>query len=83
MTVLLVLGLIALVYGMVRTAGKLGKDLGEVAVNVPHGANMLSMSADGGRLYVALRLADGSEEIRVLDAASGREVGRFRLAPAP
>lgn len=83
MTVLLVLGMILLVYGMVRTAGKMGAELGDVSVTVPQGASLLNVSADGGRLYVALRRADGQQEILILDAKNGRELGRFRLTAPP
>lgn len=83
MTGLLVLGLILLAYGMVRTAGKMSADLGEVAVPVPEGADLVNVSADGGRLYVALRHADGTQEVLVLEAKSGRQVGRYRLTPTP
>lgn len=83
MTVLLVAGLVLLVFGMVRTAGKMSAELGDVPVPLPAGASLIGVSADGGRLYLALRHADGVQEVMVLDAGSGRVLGRFDLSPEP
>ena len=57
---------------------------GEVSVPIPAGHRAVSVSADGGRLYVHLEpeAAGAPASILVLDAASGAEIGRFLLPNA-
>lgn len=83
MTTLLIVGLIVLVVGMVRTAGKIGAELGEIEVPVPAGATLIEVDADGGKLFLGLRHADGGQEIVVLEASTGRRLGSYRLTDAP
>ncbi len=85
MTALLVIGLIVLVVGMARTAGKLSRGdsvamVGEHRVTIPTGSRVQSVSADGGRLYVTLEGADGTT-ILILDGSTGQQLGAFRLGP--
>lgn len=58
--------------------------MGEVSVPVPAGHRAVSVSADGGRLYVHLAPETGGApaSILVLDAASGAEIGRILLQNA-
>lgn len=83
MTVLLVGGLVLLAVGMARTASKMSAELGDVPVSVPAGSSLIGVTADSGRLYLALRHGDGGQEVLVLDAASGRTLGRLDLAATP
>lgn len=83
MTVLLVLGLIAFVIGMARTAGELAEGPGAVDVAVPAGAEVVGSSAGDGRLYLTLRHPDGRQSILVLDADDGRPLGELTLVAAP
>ncbi len=80
MTGLLVAGLIALLIGFARTAGKMSADaaVGEHLVKLPEGAELLGIEADSGRLYLSLKV-DGETQILIVDAASGRRLGLLRL----
>jgi hypothetical protein len=95
MTTLLVIGLILLVVGIARTskelsdqstqsAGKIaaGK-MGDVAVKLAPGDDLIDLTADNGRLYLAIRQADGGQAVIVLDAVTGARLGRLRLEPGP
>lgn len=77
--VLIVLGLGGLVYGIAMKAGKLGSsDSPETSATVPApiptpapgGApgGVLSMTADGGRLYLLIRTEDGRDVVRAYDS---------------
>jgi hypothetical protein len=88
MTTLLIAGLIALVFGMARTAkqmsmkGKTDTVIQEVAgdaeISLPAGSRLLSTAADQGRLFLTLDTDEG-QMILIIDASSGRELGRLRL----
>ncbi|MDP6342654.1 MAG: hypothetical protein QF578_17465 [Alphaproteobacteria bacterium] len=79
MTALLVIGLILLLVGMARTAGEMSATLGDLAVRVDPGDQLIDIAAGDGRLYLTVRQADGGQAVIVLDADSGRRLGRLRL----
>lgn len=56
---------------------------GEISHALPAGAEVISVSADAGRLYVHYRLVDGQVGVRVLNGATGAELGDLRLKAAP
>ena len=64
LSILIVLGLGGLVYGMATKAGKLGK--GDAAPAAGH--RVRSMSAAGGTLYLNLVLPDGREVVRAYNS---------------
>ena len=80
MTVLLVLGLIALVFGMARTAKQMSEKsrakasipdvIGARVVNLPTGSRVLSTTADQGRLFLTIETTEG-QMILVLDSNTG------------
>ena len=88
MTSLLVLGLIALMFGMVRTAKRLSDKqqssaaapgiVGEKHVRLPKDSRLLSTNADQGRLFLTIEGADG-EIILIVDPNTGQEIGRLYL----
>jgi hypothetical protein len=88
MTTLLVVGLIALVFGMARTAKQMSEKgkakaviqdvVGEGEINLPAGSRLLSTTADQGRLFLTLDTNDG-QMILIVDARDGRELGRLLL----
>jgi len=83
MTTLLVLGLILLVVGLARTAGELGRGIGEVRVELPAGARIEEASLDGERLL--LRLSGpgaGERTLLLVEVATGRRLGLLRLEEA-
>lgn len=51
----------------------------DAVVDVPAGARVSSTQADGPRLVVVLALADGSQQILLLDIASGAKLGTIEL----
>lgn len=77
--VLIVLGLGGLVYGIAMKAGKLGEDdppaMEETVEDrplprsEPGVAGLMSMTADGDRLYLHIRRDDGREVVRAHDAS--------------
>lgn len=95
MTTLLVIGLILLVVGIARTSKELSDqgrqsaakavtgELGDIAVELAPGDDLIDLTADNGRLYLAIRQADGGQAVIVLDAATGTRLGRLRLETGP
>ena len=53
------------------------KPFDEIAVALPSGARMISVSADAGRLYIHYETAGGQPSVMVLDAVSGNALGRL------
>jgi hypothetical protein len=51
-------------------------------VALPPGAQILESSSDAGRLLLRLKIAE-SEEIRIFDLSTGREIARIGLGPVP
>ncbi len=86
MTTLLVIGLILLVVGIARTSKELGGQsaqsaarIGEVTVKLAPGDTLVDLTSDNGRLYLAIRRADGRQVVVVLDSKTGERLGRLNL----
>ncbi len=88
--VLIVLGLVAVLAGIVIKSSGPGADLFgsgaaaiETSVTLPAGARVIGVSADDGVLHVHMEAGGGASVWRI-DAASGRVLGKLRLvAPKP
>ncbi len=52
---------------------------GRVALDLPPGSRVVEMTAEGDRLILRLRLADGGRWILILDMATGKRLGTFEL----
>ena len=50
-----------------------------VALELPPGSRIVEMTAEGDRLILRLRLADGGWRILILDMATGKRLGTFEL----
>ncbi len=61
----------------VRTG--LGPGVGKMALELPAGSRVVEMTAEGDRLILRLRLADGGRRILILDMATGKRLGTFEL----
>jgi len=57
------------------------KPFDEIAVALPSGARMISVSVDAGRLYIHYETAGGQPSVMVLDAVSGNALGRLDFEP--
>jgi hypothetical protein len=88
MTALLILGIMALVYGMARQASRLGTTAKPAAiaaaqspysrsVDLGHGEIRSVSAADG--LIVLYWRGDASDTIVTFDAKDGRELGRIQV----
>lgn len=55
----------------------------DVSVALPKGARLIDWTADGGRLVLRVRAADGGERLMIFDLASGRRLGTVHLAEEP
>jgi hypothetical protein len=84
MTVLLVLGLIALFYGLARQANRVTRDLPSeqpragtsYAVTLGEADAVQTLFVDRTTLVLKLQKRD-TEEIRTYDLGTGKELGRF------
>lgn len=56
-----------------------GPGFGRVALDLPPGSRVVEMTAEGDRLILRLRLADGGRQILILDMATGKRLGTFEL----
>ncbi|MCZ6483844.1 MAG: hypothetical protein ACE10M_07480 [Alphaproteobacteria bacterium] len=56
-----------------------GPGFGRVALDLPPGSRVVEMTAEGDRLILRLRLADGGWRILILDMATGKRLGTFEL----
>ncbi len=56
-----------------------GPGFGKVALDLPPGSRVVEMTAEGDRLILRLRLADGGRQILILDMATGKRLGTFEL----
>ena len=87
MTTLLVIGLILLVVGIAKTSKELSDqaaiNMGEVPLTLATGDSLINVTADDGRLYLAIRHADGRQSIKVVDASTGSVIGQFVLETTP
>ncbi len=52
---------------------------GDREIDLPDGSEVIAMMAEEGRLMLRLRLANGRQRILVLDLATGKQLGSFRL----
>lgn len=82
--VLIMIGVVALIAGAVMGAGRRGADAPGTPylTSVPApGARIESAEIQGNRIL--MRLTGNGEELVILDAASGRLLGRIRLEAGP
>jgi hypothetical protein len=83
---LILVALAVLVTGFITgAAGKGGASTAagwESALDVPAGTRVAGVQLDGARALVHLTAADG-EEIVVVDASTGKVLGRLRIRPRP
>lgn len=52
---------------------------GDREIDLPDGSEVIAMLAEGGRLMLRLRLANGRQRILVFDLETGKRLGSFRL----
>ncbi len=52
---------------------------GDREIDLPDGSEVIAMMAEGDRLMLRLRLANGRQRILVLDLVTGKQLGSFRL----
>ena len=98
MGVLIVIGMSLLVYGLVREFGgeddapaatasdpasPRAATFGEIDVSLPAGCRIIEMQPAETRLFLRLEGAESCPGILVIDLASGSELGRINLRPAP
>lgn len=88
MGVLLVGGPAALVALIITRAGEPAapapparSGLERAVIDLPEGARVLSAEAAGDRLVVRIALAQGGEELILIDAKSGARLGTIELRP--
>src|SRR5579863_8553539 len=84
MGVLLVGGTAALIVAIVdrashRTPAPSGRGFDPVAVDLPLGARILASEVAGDRILVRIGLADGSEQLIVIDLRNGARLGTVDL----
>ena len=87
--VLIVLGLVAVLAGIVIKSSGPGAGLfgsapagAEIQVTMPTGARVIGVTVDDGVLHVHMEAGGGASVWRI-DAASGRVLGKLRLAAPP
>lgn len=83
MTTLLLLGMIAFLIGMARTASKMSEKMGDIETAIPAGATLVDLAVADKRLYLGLRHADGRQSVLVVSKATGRKIGELHLMPTP
>lgn len=79
---MIIIALVAMGLGFYRELAvleKAARKFGDVSVELPAGSNVVSSSVAGDRLVVHLRLAGDTEEIWLLDLATGERLGRIQL----
>lgn len=84
MGVLIVIGIVALVAGIVVKAGhgkKAAAGFGDLNVPVPAGARIAGSRLDGDRLVIDVTSPEGGEVV-IVDVRKARVLGRVKLAPA-
>jgi hypothetical protein len=85
MGILIVVGFAVVVVEITRRAAALGSTgaaIGTRTINLPSGCTVAQIAGVGDRLVLRLEPAATCPDLIYLDA-SGREVGRVELAPAP
>lgn len=83
MTSLLILGMVAFLVGMARTASKMSNKMGDIETAIPAGATLIDVAVEDKRLYLGLRHADGRQSVLVVSKATGRKIGELHLTPTP
>ncbi len=53
----------------------------DVAVALPSGATVMTMTGDGDALSLLIELADGSQKVVTIDRRSGETLGTLELLP--
>lgn len=83
MSLLIVIGLVLLVYGLATGLNKKSAETGSITFQHPAGATLVSVSAGGeGASLLHFRLADGDDVIIIM-AADGKQIlGRISLEDA-
>lgn len=62
--------------------GSAGRNFGTKEIAIPNGAHVEDVLAARDRLFVRLRLADGTTHLLVLDPDSGEPLGELDFVPA-
>jgi hypothetical protein len=94
MGVLIVGGLAALAVGVARRAGHAthapeaplavaSRPFAAAPIDLPKGAHIAAISTGTDRLVVDVALPDGSQQLVIIDLATGRRLGTVPLRPAP
>ncbi len=96
MSTLLVLGMVMLIYGLLRKGvngesaetpppapASPAKNFGDRALPLPPGCTVMEMRPDGDRLYLRLGPNGNCARIIVVDTASGRLLGTLKPEAAP
>lgn len=83
LTGLLIVGMVLLVVGMLRTADEMAGGARELRVEVPPGHRLEDASLSGDRLLLRLRTEEGTARLLVIDLESGRRLRDVILAPGP
>jgi hypothetical protein len=79
MSVLIVLGVAAIVYG-IATRLDLGRPVAlDGKVELPAGGRIVDMTAAGDRLVLRIALPDASERLVMVDLARGRQLGTLEV----
>ena len=60
----------------------MGAPFGDIAVALPSGARVISVSASVGRLYVHYETTEGVAAVLVLNGVDGAKLGTLRFEPA-
>jgi flagellar basal body-associated protein FliL len=55
----------------------------EAALDLPQGAALVSLAATGDRVVLHLRLADGREQLAIVDMGTGARLGTIELRNHP
>lgn len=86
------LGFIAVFAAIVYKVGHLGEraaglapagPMVEASIAIPAGARLATADLDGGHALLRLEGADGAPVLLLVDLASGRVLGRYRLQAGP
>ncbi len=85
--ILIVAGLTLVAVTVARRAGgpdgTVSSGFGEVNLRLPPGARLVDATVDGARLVLRLRLADGTDQVTIVDLQTGRPLGTVRLEAEP
>ncbi len=59
-----------------------GRGFGRAVIDLPEGAHVLASEIAGERILLRVGLAEGAEELIVLDLRNGERLGTIELRPA-